>query len=319
MYLNYYHLEKKPFELTPNPEFIYYSDIHLDVFKTIVYGIESGKGFIVLVGPVGSGKTTICRLLVNYSHQKENSDKMKIAYIFNPSLSFLEILTSILNDLGVRYKKKETSKLYLLDILNKFLIKEFSNNCKIVVIIDEAQLLNLETIEELRLLTNLETDNQKLLQIIICGQENLDEIIHSPRLEQLKQRINLYCRLKPLQYNEIEKYISHRMKIAGAVDSLKFTRTALNKLFDYSKGIPRKINSICDKALLSAYALNKDIIDYECIEHSINITEGFKKNKFKNKFYLIMLFIKFHKKTILFFCIFIIIIFFVGTNINKIF
>ena len=274
MYLQYFNFIKHPFELTPNAEFVYFSEIHQDAYKTVLYGIENLKGLMALTGPVGIGKTTICRLVLNHCHKSENENKIKVAYIFNPTLSFTEIIKALLNDFGVKYNKKENSKVYLLEALNKFLIKEYANKRIAAAIIDEAQLLDIETIEELRLLTNLETDNDKLLQLVLCGQPELDEIINSPRLEQLKQRVNFHCMLMPLSSSEIKNYMNHRMQLAGASEPVFFSNQALNLVNYFSKGIPRRINSICDKTLLAAYALGKKKVDAFCVIDGIRAIEG---------------------------------------------
>ncbi len=274
MYLRYFNFLKPPFELTPNAEFVYFSEIHQDVFRTLIYGIEQQKGLMALTGPVGIGKTTICRLILNHCHNLENEKKIKIAYIFNPMLTFTEIIKALLNDFGVKYNKKEESKVSLLDYLNKFLIKEYSNKRIVAAIIDEIQLMNLETLEELRLLTNLETDNHKLIQLILCGQPEFDTIIASPRLQQLKQRVNFHCLLMPLPADDIKNYMNHRMRLAGTAEPVEFSFMALSVINYFSGGIPRVINSICDKSLLSAYAFSKNKVDLTCVISGIKAVEG---------------------------------------------
>jgi general secretion pathway protein A len=321
MYLDYFNFNKPPFELTPDSEFIYYSDNHNDVFKTILYGFETNKGFLVLTGPVGSGKTTVCRLLMNHCLLPENIEKYKIGYIFNPTLTFSELVTSMLNDFGVEYDKKNTNKLYLLDVLNIFLIEQFKKNVNVILIVDEAQLLSIGTLEEIRLLTNLETDKHKLLQILVCGQPELDDIINSPRLFQLKQRINFYCKLESLSYEETINYIAHRMSKAGAEPPVQISTSASYMIYYLSKGLPRLINSICDKTLLSCYAMNKDYMKTKCVVEGYRLVEG--KIKFNTMFkvYLKIFFkvyFKFLILILLFLLVFLIILIYkYNINLNK--
>ncbi|MBP7651953.1 AAA family ATPase, partial [Candidatus Dependentiae bacterium] len=181
---------------------------------------------------------------------------------------------NMLIDFGVRFNKKENSKVYLLESLNKLLIKEYSENRIVATIIDESQLISIETLEEIRLLTNLETNNHKLIQIILCGQPDFDRIINSDRLQQLKQRINFYCHLLPLSFEEMINYINHRMHIAGRPEPVPITENALKLIYFYSKGIPRIVNSICDKSMISAYAYDKSEVNVNCVVSGIQMLEG---------------------------------------------
>lgn len=268
MYLNFYGLREKPFNVTPDPSFLFLSKKHKEAFDYLIYGINERKGFLEITGEIGSGKTTLCRALLN--HFEKITPSVKTAYILNPALSGVQLLRSIIEEFGIVPAKKD--KVSLLCQLNKFLIEQLSLGCNAVLIIDEAQNLKEPHLEEIRLLSNLETDKEKLFQIILVGQPELKEKLKSPKLSQLKQRITVRLHLLPLDLEEVKSYISHRLNVAGA-NNILFYDNSIEEIFTYSKGIPRVINAVCDKALLLGYVLETTNISPDIIRRSINEIE----------------------------------------------
>lgn len=262
MYKSFYGLTRNPFEITPDPRFFYGSARHNEALASLYYGIERRKGFIVVTGEVGTGKTLLARCLFQILKQQ----KISFAYVFNPLLPVLEFLQYMANDMGIAPVSK--SKGELLAELNRYLISRYHQNSSAVLIVDEAQLLSWELLEEIRLLTNLETAQQKLLQIVLIGQPELDEKLESQDLRQLKQRIALRCRLEPLSREETQKYISMRLFLAGARESHQsiFPETAVELVHRYSQGIPRLVNTICEAALVASFALKSSTVLPEFID-----------------------------------------------------
>lgn len=247
MYESYFKLTKKPFDLLPNPEFIYLSKSHKRVLSYLDYGIKERAGFILLTGDVGSGKTTIIRDLINKKH-----DKVVLAKIFNTRVNSDQLISMINDDFGLPVQGKD--KIELLRDLNVFLISQYGKGNQPTLIIDEAQNLNSKLLEEVRMLSNLETDNAKLLQIILVGQPELRETLKQPGMLQLRQRLSINCHLQPLSSTEIEEYIMHRLEVAGDRSAVVFDSEALRIIYKHSRGIPRLINIICDFLMLSACA-----------------------------------------------------------------
>lgn len=247
MYESYFELEVKPFELLPNPEFIYLSKSHKRAMTYLDYGIRERAGFILLTGEIGSGKTTLIRDLI-----KKHRDDMVLSKVFNTNVDSQELLSLIVEDFGVPVQGKD--KFTLFRDLNDFLVDQYARGGRPVVIIDEAQNLAPEQLEEIRMLSNLETDTGKLLQIMLVGQPELRKTLSSPRLVQLRQRISINCHLQPLSSSEITDYILHRLHMAGNREALTFSPEALETIYKYSRGIPRLINIICDFLLLAAFA-----------------------------------------------------------------
>lgn len=270
MYLEFYGLREKPFNVTPDPSFLFLSKKHKEAFNYLLYGINERKGFLEITGEVGSGKTTLSRALLN--HFEHNSIAIKTAYILNPTLSGLQLLRSIIEEFGLRPIKND--KASLLGQLNRFLLEQLSLGFNVVLIIDEAQNLKKNHLEEIRMLSNLETEKEKLFQIILMGQPELREKLNSPYLSQLRQRISVRFHLEPLALTEIKDYIEHRLFIAGANNSIIFHQEAVDEIHDYSKGIPRMINNICDKALLLGYILETKNISLDIVKRSIIELEG---------------------------------------------
>lgn len=252
-YLNFYNLRESPFSITPDPEFLYMSLSHRDVLEKILYGILARMGFLLMIGEVGSGKTTLCRRILD-----ELRGKAETVYLINPSLSGMDLIKSILDDLGINspaYASKKES----LDLLNQFLLN-VANEKPVVIIIDDAQTMTIEGLETLRLLSNLETDKEKLLQLVLAGQEELLDILSKQEIRQLRQRIAISCRLEVLRKSEIQGYISHRLFVAGDKGSIRFSAAAIKKIYQASRGIPRLINKICDCALSAGYVSNSPVI-----------------------------------------------------------
>ena len=253
MYKSFFGFKERPFQLVPNPAYLFLSRTHEEAMAHLTYALSQGDGFVELTGEVGTGKTTLCRSFL------ENLDEhTEAAYIFNPKLDSLQLLKTINQELGVPSGADNTKE--LIDQLNSFLLKKKVEGTKVVLVIDEAQNLDKEVLEQLRLLSNLETTTSKLLQIVLVGQPELGEMLDSPELRQLGQRITLSCNLHPLSFKETKEYIRHRIHVASQKSGARFTWSALRVIYRYSGGIPRLINIACDRALLTAFGLNKKTI-----------------------------------------------------------
>ena len=250
MYNTFFGLQEKPFKLVPNPDYLYLSKHHEIALAHLTYAVSQGDGFVVITGEVGTGKTTLCR---NFLERLD--DTTESAYIFNPKLDSVELLTSICNEFGIQ--TNHTSLKKLLDVINGYLILKNKKGGKVVLLIDEAQNLSVENLEMIRMLSNLETTRSKLLQIILVGQPELSDKLDSYELRQLAQRISLSAYLSPLKINETISYIHHRVHIAAQRSLTLFTPGACRLIFKYSHGIPRMINIACDRALLTAFSLGR--------------------------------------------------------------
>ncbi|MEK6599389.1 MAG: AAA family ATPase [Deltaproteobacteria bacterium] len=256
MYEKFFYLKENPFNITPDPKFLYMSKKHQEALDLLFFGISQRKGFLMLSGEVGTGKTTICRALL----EKLNS-KVSSALIINPLLSDVELLKSINEDFGLKVEALTMKE--QADALNSFLVGKAKNAENAVVIMDEAQNLSLKTLEMIRLLSNFETEKMKLLQIVLVGQPELREKLKLPELRQLNQRIVVRCHLGSLNFEETKAYIFKRLTIAGGKGSIKFTATALKSIYEASSGIPRLINIVCDRTLTAAFVAGKRVIDEE--------------------------------------------------------
>jgi len=258
MYQEFYSLREKPFVLTPDPQFLFLSEGHRTAIESLLYGVQQKEGFMVITGDIGTGKTTICRAFL------ERLDKnVKTAVIFNSFLTEEELLESILLDFG--FSSKGRTKKERIDALNKLLIYFLSRGKKAVLIIDEAQNLTIPVLEQIRMLSNLETEKEKLLQIILFGQLELDQKLRSAELRQLNQRIAVRHHLLPLTQMETESYVYQRLMVAGSQGGITFSKTGLHEIYKFSKGAPRLINLLCDRALLGGfteqtYYIDKDIV-----------------------------------------------------------
>ncbi len=263
MYFKYYGFKEAPFNMTPNSRFFFESSKHTEALSTLIYAIEERKGFVVITGDIGSGKTTVCRTLLN-----KLTSTTQTALITNTHMSGKDLLCSILEDLEVDYIPGSKSK--LLSQLNQYLIEQLRQDNNVVVIIDEAQNLTPNVLEEVRMLSNLETENEKLIQIIFLGQPELKKKLSMPRLEQLRQRIAVFYHLVPLTEEETKQYVFYRLKVASESNRQYFTYEALNLIYQFSNGIPRLVNSICDSALLNGFIYEKEVIDGELMREVVN-------------------------------------------------
>ena len=247
MYLDFYGFAEKPFTITPNPRFIFFSKIHKEAFALLLYGINNHFGFIELIGEVGTGKTTVLRTLLG----QLNEDTYRIALIFNPLLSSADLMRAINQEYGIPATSENIAE--LLGDLNRFLLRENAAGRTVVLVIDEAQNLAPEVLEQIRLISNLETETEKLIQIVLAGQPELGRLLARPELRQINQRIALRYHLKPLGREESRTYIEHRLDIAGGQGKVTFTASAINWIYRYSRGTPRLINMLCDRSLLIGY------------------------------------------------------------------
>jgi general secretion pathway protein A len=249
MYKQFFGMNRNPFEISPDPFFYHPTPRHNEALANLHYGVGRRKGFIVITGEVGTGKTLLVRCLL----AELRKGNIAFGYVFNPLLSTMEFFQYIMADLGLPYAGRSKTEI-LLD-LNRFLIQRHARGLITALVVDEAQDLTPELLEEIRLLTNLETSQQKLLQIVLLGQPELETLLDSPELRQLKQRIALRCQLQPLDEEQTRSYVLSRLERAGAKPgSLVFSDDSLSTLFEYSRGIPRVINNLCENAMVSAYA-----------------------------------------------------------------
>jgi len=263
MYNTFFDLKKKPFKLVPNPEFLFLGRCHEEVLAHLTYATSQGDGFVEITGEVGTGKTTLCRVFL------ENLDKdIEAAFIFNSKLDSTQLLKAIHKELGII--SIANGPVELTQDLNDFLLEKKSQGKSVILLIDEAQNLGKETLEQLRLLSNLETTRSKLLQIILVGQPELREILDSHEMRQLRQRINLSYHIHPMTQLETFDYITHRINVASRKPQTLFTRSAQKNIFQFTRGIPRLINIICDRALLVAYSLNKNRVTPSSVKVAVN-------------------------------------------------
>jgi general secretion pathway protein A len=306
MYEQYYRLSEKPFSLTPDPRYLFLSKHHQGALDHMLYGINQREGFMTITGDVGTGKTTLCRCLL-----ERLDSNIHVALILNPMLSDMDLLRTCVHDLGVRpaavaygdsvpldtiYEKgflepdflplptpadvpdmrwvNQASKKELIDALNSFLLAQHAGGGSTVLIIDEAQNLTFEVMEQLRILSNLETEKEKLLQIIFVGQRELNDKLDSPELKQLNQRISIRYEITPLSKQESIQYINHRILVAGAGSRVSFSQPAFKEIYKYSLGYPRLINLVCDRALLSGYNDQVDMIDKAQVNQGIKSLRG---------------------------------------------
>ncbi|MFH1854236.1 MAG: AAA family ATPase [Candidatus Omnitrophota bacterium] len=267
MYLEYYGLKEKPFSVTSDPNFLYLSRRHREAISHMQYGIEERMGFLEITGEIGTGKTTISKALLNTF-----DEHTKTAFILNSNLSEIQLLEAIVTDFGINLKNKR--KITMFNELNRFLLEQLKHNNNTVLIIDEAQNLKPSLLEQIRLLSNLETEKEKLLQIILVGQPELKEKLASRELAQLRQRIAIRYHILPLDRDEIGAYICHRLNIAGSEGRDFFTAGALETIRRFSNGVPRLINILCDKALLAGFAADKKLIGADIVKRSAREIEG---------------------------------------------
>jgi general secretion pathway protein A len=276
MYLNFYGLREVPFGPTPDPRFLFQSTRHREALAQLIYGVTERKGFIVLTGEIGTGKTTLLRTLLG-----RLDAQTPVAYVHNSSLPIDGLLEYVLQDWGV--KSEATTQAQRLFELNEFLIDQHRHGASPILVIDEAQNLSIETLEAVRLLSNFETTQQKLMQILLVGQPEMRDTLSRPELRQLKQRIGLRCHIGPLSPEETRLYIRHRLRIAGASDAGLFTDAAVQRITEYSRGIPRVINIVCDHCLLSGYADSKRRIEARAVDEAIAYLEDGERPSWKRR------------------------------------
>ncbi|NIQ00908.1 MAG: AAA family ATPase, partial [Nitrospinaceae bacterium] len=300
MYIEYYQFKEKPFNLTPDPKFLYYSKHHQGALDHLLYGIKEREGFMALMGGVGTGKTTLCRALLD-----SLDDKVNVALVLNPMISTMDLFRTLIQELNISParpvqrsrlfqdfdipleemdpdKEEEdkvewiqtASKKQMFDALNDYLLAQHSQGRSTVLIIDEAQTLSFEVLEQVRLLSNLETEKEKLLQIIFVGQKELNDRLLEPELKQLNQRISIRYEIFPLSLEECRNYINHRLTLASQFPRVVFTPKAIQRIHEYSQGYPRLINLACDRALLAAYNDQVDVIDRKQVKQAIRSLSG---------------------------------------------
>ncbi len=266
MYAKFFGLKREPFSIAPDPRYLFMSERHREALAHLLYGLGGGGGFVLLTGEIGAGKTTVCRCFLEQIPKNCN-----VAYIFNPKLTVTELLKSVCDEFHIELPQREagtsTVKDYL-DPLNQFLLRTHAIGQNNVLIIDEAQSLSIDVLEQLRLLTNLETNERKLLQIILIGQPELRTMLARPELEQLAQRVIARFHLEALSEVETRRYIRHRLAIGGLSGAGPFDREARVRIHELSRGIPRRINMLCDRALLGAYASGRQRVDRATIDRA---------------------------------------------------
>lgn len=264
MYANFFGLKQEPFSIAPDPRYLFMSERHREALAHLLYGLRGGGGFVLLTGEIGAGKTTVCRCFLEQIPRRCN-----VAYIFNPKLTVIELLKTVCDEFGIPQEHLgeggHTVKDYL-DPINQYLLKTHAVGQNNVLIIDEAQNLSSDVLEQLRLLTNLETSERKLLQIILIGQPELRTMLARPELEQLAQRVVARYHLSALSSGETAQYVRHRLGVAGLIGMVPFNRQARQRVYKLSRGVPRRINLLCDRALLGAYATGRSSVDREMID-----------------------------------------------------
>jgi general secretion pathway protein A len=267
VYLEYYGLKEPPFSITPNPRFLYYGVKHREGLNHLLYGIRERKGFVQFTGEVGAGKSTLCRALLD-----QLGNNFSSALILNPALDADGLIKNIAMELGLEVRGMD--RLETIAEINAFLLQQMEQDRDTVLIIDEAQNLSNDLLEQVRLLSNLETDDRKLLQIVLMGQPELRDRLNHYELRQLRQRITVRYHLDALKHGEISSYVQHRLTISGAQGVPHFTGPALWRIYCYSKGVPRLINTLCDKCLLAGYVHQTTRIDYSMVGRAIRELEG---------------------------------------------
>jgi general secretion pathway protein A len=267
VYLDFYGLTEPPFDITPNPRFLFYSTKHREAFNHLLYGIRERKGFVQLTGEVGAGKTTLCRAML-----EQLDAHYSTALILNPVMSAHELMKAIAVEFGLPVHGLD--RLDTLAVINQFLLQQVERGKESVLIVDEAQDLTEDLLEQVRLLSNLETDDRKLVQIVLMGQPELRDRLNDPRLRQLRQRITIRYHLQPLSRQEVTQYIQHRIQVSGGNGAPYFTWPALWRVYNYAQGIPRLVNAVCDKALLAGFVSQTERIDFRLVNRAIRELEG---------------------------------------------
>jgi general secretion pathway protein A len=269
LYTSYFGFKENPFSLTPDPDYLYLSRHHKEAFDHLVYGTNERKGFIVITGGIGTGKTTLCRALL------ETLDaSIKTALIFNAYIADMELLRTINQEFGIGADVQGQSKKDHIDRLNQFLLETHGQGGNAVLLIDEAQNLSHAVLEQIRMLSNLETEKEKLIQIVLVGQLELRELLASPALKQLDERIMVRYDLKPLDRKDVQGYVEHRLVVAGGRGNVRFTNGAIEAIYAYSQGNPRRINGVCDRALLIAYSKDEFTVSKKTVQKATEDIRG---------------------------------------------
>ena len=267
MYLEFLGLREKPFSITSDPTFLYLSRRHREALSHMLYGIRERKGFIEITGEIGTGKTTLCKALL-----RQLDATTKTALILHSGLSELQLLQAVVQDFGLNPMR--ANRLEVFNVLSRFLIEQTVLGNNLVLIIDEAQNLSLRVLEQIRMLSNIETDKDKLIQIVLVGQPQLREKLNSPALRQLHQRIGVRYHISSLDRAEVQIYIEHRLRVAGSDGNLQWQAEAVDEVFQCAKGIPRLINLICDRALLACYVFRVKTVDPTMVRRSFQELSG---------------------------------------------
>ncbi|MCZ6766688.1 MAG: AAA family ATPase [bacterium] len=268
MYESFFHLKEQPFGSTPDPRYLYWSGAHREALAYLAYGVFEKKGFLAVTGEVGIGKTTIIRAFIHTFYPC-----LEVAFVLNTKITFDEMLYLILQDFGCDING--TSKVEMLTVLNNLLLERYAMNRNPVIVIDEAQNLSIENLEELRMLSNLETDQEKLLQIVLVGQPELAQMLNRRELRQLKQRIPGVLRMRNLTLDEVKAYIRFRLKTAGLTNGhLRFTSGAHEAIYQFSGGTPRLINAVCDRVLVRGYLRRKSMISRDMVNDCVEELSG---------------------------------------------
>jgi general secretion pathway protein A len=262
MYKTFFGLRENPFNANPDPRYLFLTREIQEALAGLAYGIKNRKGFILLTGEVGTGKTTLLNRLLDWL----NLEDVATAYIFNSQLNVTQLFDFIMADFGISCESRDKS--HVLMRLNQWLLQRYRDRKTSVIIVDEAQNLSLEVLEEIRLLTNFETASEKLLQIVLSGQPELEEKLRDPRLRQLRQRITMRCRTKPLTYEELTGYVAERLRIAGANGTPIFSPEATQAIYKYSRGIPRVANLLCEHALINAFVDQQRPVPARAVEEA---------------------------------------------------
>jgi general secretion pathway protein A len=274
MYAQFFGLKREPFSIAPDPRYLFMSDRHREALAHLLYGLRGGGGFVLLTGEIGAGKTTVCRCFLQQVPRNCN-----VAYIFNPKQTVEELLLSVRTEFRIPAPAPDAPRAATakdhVDALNEFLLKTHAIGRNNVLIIDEAQMLPADVLEQLRLLTNLETNERKLLQIILIGQPELRDMLERPELEQLAQRVIARYHLSAMSEKETRRYIRHRLTVAGLTTAVPFDAPAVQRIHLLSRGVPRRINLLCDRALLGAYASGRSRVDVRIVDKAAKEVTGF--------------------------------------------
>jgi general secretion pathway protein A len=267
MYEAYYELAEAPFNITPDPRYLFFGRCHREAFEHILFGIRERKGFIQITGEVGAGKSTLCRAVL-----EELDEGYATALILNPVMTGIQLVRSILRELGL--DDRGNDRVRLLARLNAFLLDAVARGTEVVLFVDEAQDMSADLLEQVRLLSNLETDDRKLLQIVLIGQPELRDTLDRPQMRQLRQRITVRYHLGPLDRPETEAYIRHRLRVAGSNSRPRFTRGAYGSIHRRTRGVPRCINALCDTTLLCGYVEERDVLGWWQVRRAARELEG---------------------------------------------